>query len=117
MDASRIAVLAKNVQAGIADDTPEELKKSPGLRAIYNNLKKNNPAPRLAETPDWEKDIDHALELAKQIDATVKRVRPHAFRGHVPSENIIKSALLPLLNNDMAEVDQIFEIIKAQSEY
>ena len=35
----RIAALAKQVEAGQADDTPEELKNSPALRALYNNLK------------------------------------------------------------------------------
>jgi type I restriction enzyme R subunit len=35
----RIAALAKQVEAGQADDTPEALKNSPALRALYNNLK------------------------------------------------------------------------------
>ena len=35
----RIAELAKRVEAGMADDTPEQLKNSPALRALYNNLK------------------------------------------------------------------------------
>lgn len=35
----RIAELAKQVEAGQAEDTPEPLKKSPALRALYNNLK------------------------------------------------------------------------------
>ncbi|RLC11236.1 MAG: restriction endonuclease subunit R, partial [Deltaproteobacteria bacterium] len=33
----RIAELAKRVDAGQANDTPEPLKKSPALRALYNN--------------------------------------------------------------------------------
>ena len=36
----RIAELAKQVQAGKADDTPEKLN-TPGKRALYNNLKKD----------------------------------------------------------------------------
>ncbi len=35
----RIAELAKKVEAGQAEDTPEQLKHSPALRALYNNLK------------------------------------------------------------------------------
>jgi type I restriction enzyme, R subunit len=35
----RIAELARGVEAGLADDTPEQLKNNPGLRALYNNLK------------------------------------------------------------------------------
>ena len=52
----RIAELAKQVQAGKADDTPEKLN-TPGKRALYNNLNK-----------------DEALAL--QIDETVRRVDP-----------------------------------------
>ena len=88
----RIAELARRVQTGMADDTPELLKKSPALRALYNNLGKN-------ET------------LALQIDETVKRTRPDGWRGITPRENIIKGALLPLLGNDVAEVERIFLII------
>ena len=37
----RIGDLAKKVEAGVSDDTPEPLKKSPALRALYNNLGKD----------------------------------------------------------------------------
>lgn len=42
----RIAELVKKVDAGQAEDTPEPLRKSPALRALYNNLKKTQGAPR-----------------------------------------------------------------------
>ena len=73
----RIAELAKQVEAGKADDTPEKLN-TPGKRALYNNLNK-----------------DEALAL--KIDETVRRVRPDALRGNQAKENVIKAALLPLL--------------------
>ena len=91
----RIAELAKQVEAGKADDTPEKLN-TPGKRALYNNLKK-----------------DEALAL--KIDETVRRVRPDGWRGNQAKENVIKAALLPLLGNDGAEVERIFLIIKAQT--
>ena len=31
--------VARRVEAGLADDTPEQLRHSPALRALYNNLK------------------------------------------------------------------------------
>ena len=71
---------------------------TPGKRALYNNLNKNE-------------------ELALKIDEVVRRVRPNTFRGNLPKENVIKHALLPLLGKDRAEVERIFLIIKAQSEY
>ena len=60
---------------------------------------------------------DPVLDLALQIDATIRRVKPDDFRGHQARENVIKAALLPLLKNDVDEVERIFLIIKAQREY
>ena len=57
------------------------------------------------------------LKLAVAIDEVVRRVRPDDWRGHQARENAIKHALLPLLHNDVAEVERIFLIIKQQTEY
>jgi type I restriction enzyme R subunit len=100
----RIANLARSVEAGLADDTPEPLKKSPALRALYNNLKKGGTAG------------DTVLNLALKIDAAVKRARPDGWRGVHAREQIIKGALNEILQ-DGAEVERIFLIVKAQSEY
>lgn len=101
-----IAELAIKVETGHADDTPEPLKQSPALRAIYHNLKQSVP-----------EEGDFILARAQQIDETIKRVRPDGWRGIQARENIIKAALLPLLENDVSEVERIFLIIKAQKEY
>ena len=47
----------------------------------------------------------------------MRRVKPDDFRGLQARENTIKAALLPLLKNDVDEVERIFLIIKAQREY
>ncbi len=113
----RIAELAKNVQAGQADDTPEPLKKSAGLRAIYNNLPEPGAGAVLRETPPPYGDpVEPRLVLALEIDGAVKRVRPDGWRGHLPREQTIKAALYNILQN-VAEVERIFLIIKQQSEY
>jgi len=96
----KIAELVRKVSAGMEDDTPEVLKRSPALRALFNGLKK-------AESP---------LELAKTIDETVKRIRPDAWKGVKTKESIIKHALNDILKNKQ-EVERIFQIIKEQSEY
>jgi type I restriction enzyme R subunit len=57
------------------------------------------------------------LDLALRIDETVRKKRPDGWRGIQTRENIIKGALFPLLDNDVAEVERIFLIIKAQREY
>jgi type I restriction enzyme, R subunit len=93
----RVAVVARQLLEGKTDDTPKRLN-TPGKRALYNNL-----------------NLDE--ELALRIDETVKRVRPNGFRGVQAKENVIKSALLPLVGNDEPEVERIFLIIAAQTEY
>jgi type I restriction enzyme R subunit len=118
----RIAELAKRVESGLSDNTPEQLKKSPALRALYNNLKKDEAKPagvdKIAEVQDeYTVSRDFALNLALKIDETVKRTRPDGWRGIQTRENIIKGALLPLLENNVAEVERIFLIIKQQREY
>jgi type I restriction enzyme, R subunit len=117
----RIAALAKQVEAGQAEDTPEQLKSSPALRALYNNLKRNGGTParadRVAETPgEYAVSADPALELALNIDIAVKQVRPDGWRGVQAREQVIKAALYEILQ-DEAEVERIFLIIKAQGEY
>ena len=93
----RVADVARKVQSGKTDETPERLN-TPGKRALYNNLGGNE-------------------ELALKIDEMVRKVRPNAFRGNKAKENVIKGALLPLLGNDAAEVERVFLIISAQAEY
>ena len=83
----RIAALAKRVEAGVAEDTPAPLRNSPALRALYNNLKTARPTPpradRVAESKaEYTVSGDEVLDLALQIDGTVRRVKPDEFRGH-----------------------------------
>jgi len=92
----RIAELAKRVEAGQAEDTPEQLN-TPERRALYNNL-------------------NHNEGLAIKIDEVVKQVRPDGWRGVQAREQVIKAALYRVLQ-DKAEVERIFLIIKQQKEY
>jgi type I restriction enzyme, R subunit len=92
----RIAQLANRVEGGKGDDTPATVN-IPGKRALYNNLSQNE-------------------ELALTIDETVKRVRPDDWRGVGPKERVIKKALFDILE-DAGEVERVFSVIKAQSEY
>jgi type I restriction enzyme R subunit len=60
---------------------------------------------------------DATLGLALKIDAAVKAARPDGWRGVQTKENVIKAALLPLMGNNVPEVERIFAIIKQQAEY
>ena len=117
----RIDDLAKRVRAGHADDTPEQLKKSPALRALYNNVKRDRASTKTADLAAEEREEygvtrDPTLNLALKIEAAVKRTRPDAWRGIQAREQVIKAALYEILR-DIAEVERIFIIIKAQGEY
>ena len=92
----RIAELAVKVQTGQAADTPKTLN-TPGRRALYNNLDKNE-----------------ALAIA--IDEVVKKTRPDGWRGVQAREQVIKAALYGVLK-DESEVERLFAIIKQQPEY
>ncbi len=116
----RLAGLAKQVQVGHAETMPAQLS-TPGIRAIYNNL----PVPPGMNVVGAVRDDDafagadgeSRLKLALKIDETIRRVRPDDWRGHQARENEIKRALLPVLNNDVDEVERLFPIIKQQREY
>lgn len=92
----RIAELAKQVEEGQVADTLTSLD-TPGKRALYNNLEQNEA-------------------LALQLHDAVIKARPDSWRGHQPKENRIKRAMYEILQ-DHDEVERIFPIIKAQSEY
>jgi type I restriction enzyme R subunit len=92
----QIATLAAKVQAGKAEDTPATLD-TPGKRALFGLFGQNE-------------------ELALRIDDAVKRTRPDGWRGVLAREQVVKKALYEVLR-DVAEVERVFSVIKAQTEY
>jgi len=117
----RIAELARRVEAGVADDTPEQLKSSPALRALYNNIKASAATvalvARVREIPgEYTASGDPALDLALALDAAVRQARPDGWRGIQAREQVVKAALYEVLQ-DQVEVERLFPIIKAQGEY
>lgn len=92
----RIAEIAQRIEMGQAHEAPPSLN-TPGKRALYNNLGQDE-------------------ELALKVDEAVKNSRPDGWRGVQPREQQIKAALYKVLQ-DFAEVERVFLIIKAQTEY
>ena len=113
-----IADLVKQVEAGHEDNILEVLKTSPALRALYNNLQNHgkNPEDLAKESGEYIVPSDPVLDLALKLDEAVKQVRSDDWRGIEPRERGIKQALYDILH-DIAEVERIFIIIKAQKEY
>lgn len=115
----KIAAIAQQVNAGKADDTPIQLS-TPGRLALYNNLLNK---PKSAQTKVAETSASYAstpaseiLELALNIDKTIKQMRPDNWRGNQAKERQIKNALYEILN-DVDETVRIFNIIEQQPEY
>jgi len=92
----KIAELANRVTNLTHDDLPAIIQTN-AQRALYNNLEKNEG-------------------LAILVDTAVRNSISADFRGHIPSENLIKQAMFEVLN-DKAEVERIFQIVKQQNEY
>jgi type I restriction enzyme R subunit len=113
----KIAALVGKVQAGHEDETPAILKKSPAVRALYNNLSGDRDQLLAAPSFRLEGKPDPTLQLAQDLDQTVRRVKRNGFRGNQAKENEIKEAIYPLLGDSVEEVERIFEIIKQQEEY
>ena len=113
----QIAELAKNVQAGQATDTPEPLKHSPGLRALYNNLLSILPSSLAETSADYMGDSqDRILNIALQIDSAVKTQRPDSWRGVHAREQVVKRAIYGVVNSEDV-VERIFPVLKQQAEY
>jgi type I restriction enzyme R subunit len=114
----RIAALAAQIQAGTADDTPEPLKKSPGLRAIYNLLAKRAAKDRkVAETAAYMGVVpEPALKSAQIIDARLRENAPDGWRGVLAKEQEVKRLIYEVVL-DIALVEELFSVVKAQAEY
>lgn len=111
----RIAFVAKTVKEGKSDSTPDILK-TPGQRAIYNNIGKDE-------------------NLAVKLDTAIKSVKRDGWRGNLAKEREIKAEIFKQITKygvdsgiDIAneppepygvenKVEAIFNIIKAQEEY
>ncbi len=114
----RLATLAKQVQVGHADTLPPRIS-TPGIRAIFNNLRVPTGMDPGAVARDGvvNHDTDPRVEIAVAIDEAIRRARPDDWRGNQARENEIKRAILPLLGDDPREVERLFPIIKQQREY
>ena len=92
----RVAELARRLIQKTDDTTPKELN-TDGKRALCSNLKG---------------DVERAL----RVDQLVREARPDGWRGVQTKENLIKSALFQELQ-DPDEVERIFAVVFAQTEY
>lgn len=112
---ARIADIVKKVSIGKPDDTPAQLKTS-GQLALYNNLKDYVAADVSQEPKPPYGNGTQALEMALELDSTIKARRPDGWRGVVAKEQMVKQAMFEVLK-DIKEVNRLFPIVFAQKEY
>ena len=93
---NKIKVLIENIKRGATEDLPKSIK-TPALKALYNNLGKNE---QLAV------DVDNAIRDSKRAD----------WRGNLAAENEIKKAIYGVIP-EVDEVNALFEIVKEQRDY
>ena len=101
----RIAEIVKTIDEGKTSDTPVELD-SPGRRAVYNVLKKE----------DYLQHRSDVIAATLKIDETMRQASPDGWRGVQAKEQVIKSALYDIVQ-DVQQVEALFAVISAQIEY
>ena len=112
---ARIADVAKKVSAGKAEDTPAQLRTA-GQLALYNNLKDQVVAGAAQQPFALYGNKTQALEMALMLDTAIKIRRPDGWRGVLAKEQMVKQAMFDVLK-DIKEVNRLFPIVVAQSEY
>ena len=116
----KIAEIAKQVQGGAADDTPEPLKKSPGLRALYNQLREEltESSNNLGESQGAYAGAtsESALQVAMRLDIAIKSKRHDGWRGVQTKEREIKRIIHDVVLNP-ERVERLYGIVFAQREY
>jgi type I restriction enzyme R subunit len=99
------------------DGVPAELHGNREATVIYNNL------PRILEstvgTPHVSQPLAEVerIELALNIDKTVREQAPAGWKGDHAREAQVLNALFPLLNRNRAATMALFEIVKNQPGY
>jgi type I restriction enzyme, R subunit len=101
-------------------DVPAALHGKREATVIYHNLPSIlaagwKRASKVAEVP--LADGDELLELALEIDRTIRERAPAGWKGDQTREAQVLNALFPLLNRDPDVTRALFELIKNQPGY
>jgi len=78
-------------------DYPDKIKKSPAMRALYDNVTRDE-------------------DLVLKLDEKIKAVKPDKWLRDKAKEKVIQRGIYEVIHDD-EKVDKIFEIVKEQSEY
>ncbi len=84
---------------------------SPALRSLYDNL--DNIGAWIAA----EGESRNREETARDLDLAIRGEKKADWRGHTIKEREVRNVIRSVLGNHEDEVNTIFEIVKAQSDY
>ena len=93
---------------------------SPTLRALYDNLPEDESPARVADSRSpYAADgaVGHREKTALALDEAIRDAAMDDWRGNVMKERRVRNAVRSTLEGPEQLIDEIFEIVKAQSEY
>ena len=129
----KIEELARNVAQPESGSSYPPTIDTPVRRAIYENLE-HAAAPNVLRQPtanpheaseigaSRESFGDyggptHREQLAIAVEHNIRKVKQADWRGHTIKERQVRNAIRRAIGDDEAEVDRLFEIVKAQRDY
>jgi type I restriction enzyme, R subunit len=116
---AKVVELSKQVKRPETQASYPASINSPGLRALYDNLKDHATSVAL-EPPDAFNGVlveDATSKLAVDVDRAIRNVKKADWRGNKFREKEVRIAIKSVLGGDEQRVDRIFEIVKAQRDY
>ena len=113
-----IVEIAKRVN-GQGSEYPPNID-SPVLRALYDNLPEDESLPRLRISRSRysaDQAAGHRERTALALDEAIRGAAMDDWRGSLFKERAVRNSIKSALEGPEQLVDEIFEIVKAQSEY
>lgn len=105
--------LCRQLRTGGPDaGVPAKLHGKAGAIVLYNNL-----ATLPASTFVCPSDEEEKVELALQIDITIREQAPAGWKGDDTRSKQVRNALYPLLSRDRQATTALYNIVSEQPEY
>ena len=114
----QVVELAKSV-TGQGSEYPPNID-SPALRALYDNLPDDESLAQVGDSRSLysaDEAVGHREKTALALDEAIRGAAMDDWRDNVMKERRVRNAVRSTLEGPEQLVDEIFEIVKAQSEY
>ena len=114
----QVVELAKRA-TGQGSEYPPSIGSS-ALRALYDNLPDDESLARVGDSRSpysADEAVGHREKMAFALDEAIRGSARDDWRGNVFKERAVHNAIKSALEGPEQLIDEIFEIVKAQSEY